>query len=183
MLCGCACAHEQVIGVSHCWLRAAGAEKRMETSAIWNLVRNLWSAKMFSPQGESKPAASATVSHLVQSLWARHQTAMASEIHTHTQILYIQVFVLEIQKHKLSLKRTTSDCKHVLASSLWNQTAGDYCGANCSNIDIYYPPLLWRTLLYKLHLTSFSLLWCWLELKLEQDQGNWPYFIIDSSLC
>lgn len=38
---------------------------------------------MFSPQGGSKPAAIATVSHLVQSLWARHQ-AMMAEKHANT---------------------------------------------------------------------------------------------------
>lgn len=177
MLCGCACVHEQVIGVSHRWLRAAGAEKRMETSAIWNLVRNLWSAKMFSPQGGSKPAASATVSHLVQSLWARHQAAMASEIHSHKYCIY-KYFCLKY-KRTISLKHRLQTCW--LQHS--NQTAVDYYGANWSNIDIYYPPLLWRMLLHKLRLTSVSLLWCWLELKLEHDQGNWPYFIIDSSLC
>lgn len=43
---------------------------------------------MFSPQGGPEPAASATVSHLVQSLWARHQATMAGEIHTQQQCRY-----------------------------------------------------------------------------------------------
>lgn len=34
------------------WENAAEGKKRMETSAIWNLVRNLWSAKMLRPQGD-----------------------------------------------------------------------------------------------------------------------------------
>ena len=111
VLCGCACVREQVIGVSHCWWRAAGAEKRMETSAIWNLVRNLWSAKMFSPRGGSEPAASATVSHLVHSLWARHQAEMAREIHT--QILYItSIFAWNTKTHTDSLRYRTRHCKH-----------------------------------------------------------------------
>lgn len=178
----CACVHKQVIGVSHCWLRAAEAEKRMETSAIWNLVRNLWSAKMFSPQGGSKPTASATVSHLVQSLWACHQAEMESEIHT--QILYIQVFAWNTNNTNwLSLSNREAEIANICWLHLSESNSCRLRRTNWSNIDIYYPPLLWRMLPHKLHLTSVSFLWCWLELKLEHDQGNWPYFIIDGSLC
>lgn len=62
------CARRPVTRMFHWQFGTAGAEERMETSAIWNLVRNLWSAKMLSPWRASQPAASATVSRTEQNL-------------------------------------------------------------------------------------------------------------------
>lgn len=60
-MCVYACVHPCACALVYItlWVNAAEGEeeeerkkKRMETAAIWNLVRNLWSAKMLRPRGE-----------------------------------------------------------------------------------------------------------------------------------
>lgn len=152
----CVCVHEQITGVPHCQLRAAAAEKTMETSAIWNVVRNLWSAKMFSPQGGPKPAASATVSHLVQSLWALYQATMAREIHTQQHCIY-KYFFSEIQKYKRALlfKHITSDCETSFSWLYHSEIKQLQISMALIGPTSIYPPILQRILLHWLHLTSF----------------------------
>lgn len=63
----------------------------------------------------------------------------------------MQVFLPEKQKYKQTLTKNTAPCPGFITL----QSAVNYYGAIWSNIDIYYPPLLKRMLLYQLRLTLY----------------------------